>query len=252
MLLWTAAALARPTADEIMSRNFEATKVAGFLGLVEITLINDRNESRERKMLVRSKLRTNGVDSAVLTRFAQPPDIKGTGFLQVQNSAAEDDIWVYLPALGKTRRLAANNKRDSFFGTDFSYGDILLPSVGLYRHTLLREEALEGVQCFVVESVPSDTRTRDETGYSRRLTWVDPDTFVERKVEYYDTKNVLLKTQLISDLKLIEPDKHRWIALNRLMTNHQTGHRTLYTFERFEFQPNLQDGEFSARRLEDE
>lgn len=252
MLFIGATAMAQPDGVEIMSNNFNATKVSGFVGDVTLSLTNARGDQRVRKMSVRSRLRDNGTDSAVLTRFSQPADIRGTGFLQVENSAAEDDIWVYLPGLGKTRRLAANNKRDSFFGTDFSYGDILLPAVDKYRHTLLRSDNVEGSDCFVVESTPLLDKTREETGYSRKLTWVDAQTFVERKVDYYDSQNALLKTQTTFDVRSAQLDPGRWMPMRRQMINHQTGHRTLYQFDRFEVSKSLEDADFSARRLEEQ
>lgn len=251
VMLYAAPVSAQPNADELMRKNFHATKVSGFVGEVTMTLIDDRGEQRLRKMSIRSKLKGNGLDSAVMTRFEQPADIKGTGFLQIEDSAGDDNIWVYLPALGKTRRLASNNKRDSFFGTDFSYGDILLPAVEKYRHTLLRTENVDGADCFVIESRPLDVKTRDDTGYDRKLTWVDSRNFVERKVEYYDTSNALLKTQLTFDVQEVEPQRQRWLSMRREMTNHQTGHKTLYGFDSVDVNNSLADGWFSVRNLEE-
>lgn len=251
-LLCAAATAQTPDADELMRRNFHATKVSGFIGEITMTLTNARGEQRVRKMLVRSKLKADGVHSAVLTRFRQPADIKGTGFLQIENKVGDDDIWIYLPALGKTRRLTSNNKRDSFFGTDFSYGDILLPAVEKYRHTLLKREHVDGAECYVIESTPMDAKTRDDSGYGRKISWIDARNYVERKVEYYDAKNALLKTQLAFDLREVEPAKQRWTPMRREMSNHQTGHKTLYTFDRFDVDPGLQDASFSTRRLEEQ
>jgi outer membrane lipoprotein-sorting protein len=244
--------LAQPNGEALMSRNFHATKVSGFDGEVTMTLIDGRGEQRVRKMSVRSKLKGNGVDSAVLTRFAHPPDIKGTGFLQIENSAGDDQIWVYLPALGKTRRLTSTNKRDSFFGTDFSYGDILLPAVGKYQHALLKNDNVDQADCFVIESTPLDAKTREDTGYGRRRTWVDVRHFVERKVEYYNTNNVLLKTQLTFDVREVEPQTQRWLPMRREMTNHQTGRKTLYRFDSLDLNKNLVDNWFSTRQLEEQ
>jgi uncharacterized protein len=250
VMLFAVPVSAQSNGDELMRKNFNATKISGFVGEVTMTLIDRRGEQRVRKMSVRSKLKGNGVDSAVMTRFGQPADIKGTGFLQVENSAGDDDIWVYLPALGKTRRLASNNKRDSFFGTDFSYGDILLPPVEKYRHALLRTENVDGADCHVIESTPLDVKTRDDTGYGRRVTWVDSNNYVERKVEYYDTNNALLKTQLTFDVREFEPQRQRWLPMRREMTNHQTGHKTLYRFETLDVDNSLTDAWFIARHLE--
>jgi Outer membrane lipoprotein-sorting protein len=249
--LMLAAVGAEPDANELMRRNFYATKISGFTGDVTMTLIDPHGEQRVRRMSIRSALKSNGVDSAVMTRFVQPADIKGTGFLQSENSAGDDDIWVYLPALGKTRRLASNNKRDSFFGTDFAYGDILLPPVEKYQHTLLRTEKVEGADCYVIESKPVDEKTRNDSGYGRKLTWVDAGSFLERKVEYYDIRDVLLKTQVISQGREVEPDKQRWLALERQMTNHQTGHQTLYRIDQYQFDKNVGEHGFSVRDLEE-
>lgn len=250
-VLLAAPAWAQADANELMRRNFYATKVSGFTGDITLTLIDPRGEQRVRKMSIRSALKDNGIDSAVMTRFVQPADIKGTGFLQSENSAADDDIWVYLPALGKTRRLASNNKRDSFFGTDFAYGDILLPPVEKYQHTLLRTEKVDGVDCSVIESRPVDDRTRNDSGYGRKLTWVDSSSFLERKVEYYDTRDVLLKTQITSEVREVEPEKQRWLALQRQMTNHQTGHQTLYRIDQYQVDSKVRDRGFSVRDLEE-
>ncbi len=240
------------SAAEIMNRNLVATKVSGFSGEVTMNLVNARGEQRVRKMIVRSKLRDNGLDSAVMTRFAQPADIRGTGFLQIENRAADDDIWVYLPGLKKTRRLAANSKRDSFFGTDFSNGDILLPAVDKYKHELLRNESVDGNDCYVIESTPNDEKTRADTGYSRRITWVDAKNYVERRVEYYDLGNALLKTQLATDIREVEPGKQRFMPMSREMVNHSTNHKTLYRFDSFAIDTALKDGEFNTRNLERE
>lgn len=250
VLLLASARASAIDADAVMEKNFMATKVSGFVGDVTMTLVGARGEKRVRKMSVRSRLRENGVDSAVMTRFSQPADIKGTGFLQIENRAANDDIWVYLPALAKTRRLASNNKRDSFFGTDFSYGDILLPAVAKYEHTQLRQEMIDGSECYLIESRPRDEKTRTDTGYSRKLTWVDTRSFVERKVEYFDMNGELIKTQLTFDVKAV--DAGRWMPMRRQMTNRQTGHQTVYQFESFVVRKDLKDASFTVRHLEEE
>ena len=123
----------------------------------------------------------------------------------------------------------ASNKKDSFVGSDFSYGDISLPKVDQYRHTLLRTEKIDGADCYVIECVPANDAVRANSGYGRKLTWVRADNFVESKVEYYDLAGRLLKTQTVSRHELVEPQKARWFALQREMTNHQNGHRTVLT-----------------------
>lgn len=246
-------AVAAPDAHEIMTKNYFVSKVSAFNGKAVMTLINSKEQQRQRKITMWSKLKEgNELDSQVMIKFDAPADIKGTGFLQIENTTvnSDDDIWVYLPALSKVRRMVASNKRDSFFGTDFSYGDILPPQVDKYNHQYLRNELVDGTDCYVIESTPKDAKTQSDSGYSRKTVWIDPSNFIERKVDYYDISGNLLKTQNISQLKLLEPAKQRWVAMYRKMANHQTGHQTIYHFDSLELNQQLKDSFFSTRTLE--
>lgn len=239
------------SARDIMEKNFFATKVASLRVETTMVLINDRGQRRERANTGIVKLQPNGVDSKLVVKFSTPPDIKGTGVLQIEHSDSDDDLWVYLPALRKSRRLVANNKKDSFAGSDFSYGDITLPKVDQYRHALLRSEKIDGDDCYVVESVPATDAVKANGGYSKKITWVRTDNFVESKVEYYDLPGRLLKTQLAGRHQLVEPDKGRWFVMYREMTNHQTGHRTAITASKAEAVA-IPDDSFTTRNLESE
>src|SRR5438477_3614210 len=221
-------------AHDMMQKNFFVSKLKAFKASGTMELVNDKGQKRQRKNTTDSVLQPNGVDSKLLVKFSFPADIKGTAFLQVEHVAAEDDEWIYLPALGKSRRLVANNKKDSFVGSDFSYGDISLPSVDLYEHRLLGSEAIDGQDCFKVESVPKTETTKVNSGYSRKITWLRKESFLEAKVEYYDLSGRILKTQTIAKPLLMEPDTQRWFAQHREMTNQQTGHKTIINFDSIE------------------
>lgn len=240
------------SARAIMEKNFFASKIKSLKTESSMVLINDRGQKRERKNTTTLKLQANGVDSNLLVKFSFPNDIKGTGFLQIQHIDGDDDQWIYLPALKKSRRLVANNKKDSFVGTDFSYGDISLPKVDLYRHTLLRSEVIDQHDCHVIESVPVNDTVKSDSGYSKKITWVRKDTFLEAKVEYYDLSGRLLKTQVITDHKLVEPDPQRWFPLYREMTNHQTGHKTVLSVDKIESGVPVPDELFTTRYVERE
>lgn len=241
-----------PSAHEIMEKNFFASKVKSLKTESTMVLTNDKGQERERKNTTTLKLQPNGVDSNLLVKFSFPNDIKGTSFLQIEHIDADDDQWIYLPALKKSRRLVANNKKDSFVGSDFSYGDISLPKVDLYRHTLLRSEAIDNHDCYVIESVPANDNVKTNNGYSKKITWVRKDSFLDAKVEYYDLSGRLLKTQLTTNHQLVEPSPQRWFALYREMTNHQTGHKTVLRFDKIESGARVPDELFTTRYLERE
>ena len=238
------------SAREIMEKNFFVTKVSALQLESTMVLVNDKGQQRERRSTGLIKLQPNGVDSKLVVRFSTPADIKGTSFLQVEHLDGDDDLWIYLPALKKSRRLVANNKKDSFVGSDFSYGDISLPKVDLYTHTLQRTEKVDGRDCYVIESVPASDAVRGNSGYSRKLTWVRADNFVEAKVEYYDVAGRLWKTQTVTRHEQVEPQKGRWFALQREMVNHQNGHRTVIAMSKVTPGVAVPDETFTTRFIE--
>jgi hypothetical protein len=239
-----------PSPREIMERNFVVTKVSALRVDLTMTLINSRGQRRERSTTTLIKLQPNAIDSKFLVRFTTPPDVAGTGLLQIEHSDGDDDLWIYLPALRKSRRLVASNKKDSFVGSDFSYGDIAIPKVEQYQHTLRGTEAMDGIQCYVIESTPASGVVRSNSGYSRKVTWVRSDNFLETKVEYYDLANRLLKTQRVARHEPVASQQGKWFALEREMTNHQTGHRTLLVATKVDGQVTISDETFTARTLE--
>jgi len=239
-------------AREIMEKNFFVSKVSAVKAESTMILINDRGQKRERKNTTLVKLQPNGIDSKFLVRFSTPADIKGTGFLQIEHSEGDDDQWIYLPALKKSRRLVANNKKDSFVGSDFSYGDISLPKVDLWKHTLLRSEKVGPDDCYVIESVPVDETVKANSGYSRKVSWISQADFFERKVDYYDLGGRLLKTQTVGKVEVVEPDKGRAFACHREMINHQTGHRTVFDVDQIDPHPAAPDDLFTTRYIERE
>jgi outer membrane lipoprotein-sorting protein len=245
-----ASSAAEPSARDVMEKNFFVTKVASLQVELTMLLINDKGQQRERRSVGVIKLQPNGIDSRLVVRFDTPADIKGTSFLQVEHIDGDDDLWIYLPALKKSRRLVANNKKDSFVGSDFSYGDISLPKVDQYRHSLVKTEKVDGVDCFVVESVPATDTVRTNTGYSKKVTWVRSDNFVETKVDYYDLAGRLWKTQTVSRPEPVDAQKGRWFPLTREMVNHQSGHRTVITATKLVPGLAVPDETFTTRYIE--
>ena len=111
--------------QEIMEKNFMVTKVTDSVFNATFTLTNKGGQERTRKVYGVTKLETNPINTMRMTRFLEPGDVKGTVTLLIEQSDRDDDMWVFLPALKKVRRLVSSNKKESYIGTDFSYGDVI-------------------------------------------------------------------------------------------------------------------------------
>lgn len=234
---------------DIMRRNYDALKVRDSTSSATFTLVDRNGDARKRLTTSYTKLQTDGVDNMRTVQFKSPADISGTATLLVEHADRDDDLWVYLPALKKVRRLSASNKKDSFVGTDFTYGDMIGYRVDEWTHRLLREEAIDGVACWVVESVPKSDAVKSDTGYARRQTWVRKDNYAAAQIEVWDLGGQILKRMSFTELKSVGSGG-KWTPMHMKAENLQTGHKTLIDVTQFEADKGLDDRFFTTRYLE--
>jgi predicted RND superfamily exporter protein len=240
------------TPREIVARNFAVTRVLDSEADVTFTLISQSGGERVRRTLSQSKLRPNGTDNMRMVRFLAPPDVRGLAILTIEEAAREDDIWVYVPALRKVRRLTASSKKDSYAGTDFSYGDLIGHRVDEWTHRVVREAMLDEQPCHVVESVPVSEAVTARTGYSKRLWWIRRDNFVAIREEFWDAAGRPLKVLRGLEVRAVDPARGNWQPMRMEATNLQTGHRTVIRLESFKANQRLADELFTPRYMERE
>jgi uncharacterized protein len=240
------------SAVEIMEKNFVVAKLTDSVTETTMTLTNKGGKQRVRKTFGTSKLQGNGLDNMRMTRFLEPTDVKGTVSLLIEHTEKDDDIWIYLPSVKKVRRLVSSNKKDSFVGTDFSYGDVIGHKVKEWNHTLVKEEAIDGKPCYMIESTPRDATIKNNTGYSKRVTWIQKDNLVTLKAHMYDEAGEFLKELRYADWKLAEPDKGRWQALRLEAKNAQTEHQTVIELGSSKVNQGVKEDFFTTRYMEQE
>ena len=128
-------------------------------------------------------------------------------------------------------------------GSEFAYEDITSQEVDKYTYKFIRDDVLDGMDVFVFERYPKD----EKSGYTRQIIWLDKQHYKERKIEYYDRKDSLLKTLTFSDYRQFE-DKY-WRAHNMYMENHQTGKSTRLLQSNYEFSVDLTERDFDKNSL---
>ncbi|HYX33799.1 MAG TPA: outer membrane lipoprotein-sorting protein, partial [Oligoflexus sp.] len=239
-----------PSAEHVMKQNFIAGKVADSTAKSRFILFNAAGQQRIRETNGATKLIAGTTDNMRLVTFESPADVKGTKTLLVEHSQGDDDIWIYLPALKKVRRLVASNKKDAFVGTDFSYGDVIGHKVEDWNHKTVREEKLAGKDCYVVESLPKTPAIGENSGYSKRLNWIDKESSIAIKAENFDSAGKLLKKIQASDIRKVDDKNNKWQPMTMEAENVQTGTRTVLEFSNFKANVGVNDGLFTARSLE--
>ncbi len=245
--LFLAISLQAQTGREIVQRVKDRPEGNSRSSEITMKLINKKGKVRERKIVSYSMdVGKEKKDSKTLMFFKYPGDVKGTGFLtwDYDKIGKDDDRWLYLPAMKKTRRISGSSaKKDYFMGTDFTYDDMGDRNIDEDTHKLLREETIDNHKCWVVESTSKDKRDI----YSKKISWVRKDNDMVVKVEYYDKKNKLHRKLIISDIVKVDDI---WVAKKMQMTNVQTKHQTILLIENPKFNINIKESSFTVSNLE--
>jgi uncharacterized protein len=168
-----------PNAASIMERNHLATRVRDSQAQTVFRLVGKNGKVREQVATTMTRRNDAGGISR-FAKFVKPADVKGTAVLTVENPKGNDDIWVYLPALGNIRRLQANNKRDAYMGTDLSYGDVIGHAPGAWKHRMTKRQMQSGAECWVIESLPGSSAVAAASGYGKRVNWIRIDFMIPR------------------------------------------------------------------------
>jgi len=233
------------TADEIMKKSQAAFLYQGkdFKARVMMKLISKGGQERVREMtMLRKNFGETGGDQKYFIYFFQPADVKDMTFMVYKYPSKDDDRWLFVPAISMVRRIAAQDTRSSFVGSDFTYEDVSGRDIEDDTHAITKEEKLGTKDCFVVKSTP---KTAD-VDYSYKLSWIDKTNSLPMKEEYYDRRGNLYKTFSADEIKYV---KGLSTITKRTMKNLQSGHSTEVVYTKVDYNINIEDSLFTERFL---
>jgi outer membrane lipoprotein-sorting protein len=216
---------------------------------MKMILIDKRGKERIRE--IRNFTKDKGEDNMSIMFFLSPADVKNTGFLSYDYDDPErdDDQWLYLPALKKTKRIAGGDKSGSFMGSDFTYADMSSRVLDNYEYTLLKEGEVNDTPVWIVEAIPNQKEIK-ETGYTKSVLFVRKDNHVVIRAKNWVKKGKRNKYMEATDLQLIDAI---WVPTRLNMTTKkgsQTLHKTVIEISNVKFDQGLDEQMFSIRRLE--
>ena len=238
------------TADEIAKQVDERDEGDKSISTMEMTLIDKQGNNRVRKM--KSYTMDKGEDTQSVIFFMSPADVRNTAFLtyDYDDSSKDDDQWLYLPALKKTKRIASSDKSSSFMGSDFTYSDMTSREIDDYTYRIAKETTVRDHKVWVMESIPKTQKTIDETGYTKSYMFVRQDNFVVVRALHI-LKETGKKKYL--DVKKLEEIDGIWVATEiemKTTKDKNTLHRTILKLDDVKFDQDMDDAFFSVRRIE--
>lgn len=213
-----------------------------FRANVEMVLLDQSGQQRKLQMDINVLEQQDPLEKTLI-RFSSPHAIDGTAVLTYANRSREDDQWLFLPSVKRSKRISSANRSGAFVGSDFSYEDLVRQDLEKYSYRLIEQKPCGTLTCAVVERVPKNTTS----GYSRQLLWVDTQYHRPMRIEFFDRGSKLLKTLNYSDYQVYLKDF--WRPGTMQMQNHQNGHSTVLTWRDYRFRNGLTEADFTVGNL---
>ena len=240
------AGLKAQEARQIADQAGKAVEFDAMEMVATLKIYDDKGNERIRQIANASK--KFGGASKSLMKFLSPADVKGTAILVFDNETQGDDMWIYLPALRKTRRIVSTEKSKSFMGSEFSNADMSRPNLGQFTHKLLGSESLNGKDCWKVESACLNEAVGEENGFSRKVAFIEKSTHLTWEVDFYDQDNALLKKMTFADYR--KQSNGKYFAFRMEMKNARNGRRSVIAIDQFQLGSKLGEDYFSTANLE--
>lgn len=234
-----------PTAVQLMTASHQAYYYAEDGGQSRVTMVltNKKGRTREREFwMLRRDVEDMG-DQRYYTYFIKPADISRTAFLVHKNAEGNDDRWLYLPALDLVKRIAADDRRSSFVGSDFSYEDVSGRLPILDDHELVGADTALGRPATKIKSTPKDSKTAD---YQYCITWIDDETKLPLRGDYYDKKDKVVRRFTVDEIETIEEVP---TATVRTIHNLKKGSHTTISFSNITYKIEMKPDDFNERLL---
>lgn len=186
--------------------------------------------------------------SNMLAVFDEPDDIYGSRLLFLEKKSG-NEIYLYMPALSKVRRISSNRISSSMYGMDFSYEDfqfmynMMATAVSEQRP----DTVINGEPVYVFAIVPSK---REGSKYETIYSYFDKKSCVVQKVEFFEPGGVLRKV-LITEPGSIKAVDGILIPHKFLMQDIKEKSETELTVISVSVDPPIQDSFFDPAKLKE-
>ncbi len=238
---------AEPDVAEIVARTNHVAYYQGDDGRarVKMTITDAQGRTRLRQFtILRRDAAPETADNAsgeqkMYVYFRRPSDVNKMSFLVYKRPGADDDRWIYLPALDLVKRIAAADERTSFVGSHFFYEDVSGRSPDEDTHELIDTTA----NYFVLRHTP---RKPDLVEFAHYDMWVHRVSFIPVKMEYTGADGEVYRRYEALEVENIKG--HPTVTKARI-ADLRGGGDTVLEYQAVDYDVGLADEIFSERYL---
>ncbi len=198
----------------------------------------------------------DNLDTRSLIMVVAPEYEKGIGMLSYayNDSDKENETWLYLPALGKVKKIAVsqgegdNTEAASLFGTEISLEDQEVGKLNDYRYEIIEKGEYKGRPVAVIESTPNADRL-SKSSNGKTQTWIDTERLVALKVQIFDQQGNMIKRIQAGSIEYIN---QTWVAKSLGFMNLVSQRLTNMKIDKISFGVGIDPEFLTPKALSDE
>jgi hypothetical protein len=204
--------------------------------------VKPSGNAAEETLQLQIKERRTKTATDLVYQVLWPQPRKGESVLLHQEAGRSASGSLFTPP-DKSQSLTASQLREPFFGSDLSYLDVIEDPLSWENQAITGTEAVNGVNCTVLESKPS----KGESEYAKVRSWIDPNRLVQMRIEKYLPSGELRVR--IETTRVSNDDKGRPIPANLTVQNPQKSSVTELDGSRIKHNVTFSDAEFTPEGL---
>jgi hypothetical protein len=198
----------------------------------------------------------DNLDTRSLIMVVAPEYEKGIGMLSYayNDSDKENETWLYLPALGKVKKIAVsqgegdNTEAASLFGTEISLEDQEVGKLNDYTYEIIERGEYKGRPVAVIESTPNADRL-SKSSNGKTQTWIDTERLVALKVQIFDQQGNMIKRIQAGSIEYIN---QTWVAKSLGFMNLVSQRLTNMKIDKISFGVDIDPEFLTPKALSDE
>jgi len=235
------------SAEDIAKKAFDQAMVGFKQGTATLRMViqNAQGEKKDRTMSFKLLRGDDGLVT-FLIQFERPADVKGMAFRVRERKGQLPDQFIYIPAAGAVKQVAAGNAAGAFFGSDFLYADLLpypTDRKGDAEIKRLADEKLGDIKTYVIEVTPKV----EGSPYGRLKIHVDQSKMTLVQIQFFDRALKPLKTMQVLATQNVEG---KWLPSNIVMKNLQSKSSTQLEVTQINTKAKLSKSNFTDEAMQ--
>jgi outer membrane lipoprotein-sorting protein len=149
---------------------------------------------------------------------------------------------MWTPAINRERRVAAQDRRARFFGTDFSFEDLEERDVDQYDYVLQGEDTIDGERCWKIAATP---KAGKRSQYTASTYWIRKNTYTVAQIENFEAERLIRRVTY----RGLTQVQNVWTAKNIEVEDLDRRSRTVLTLDSIEYNVTLGADLFTVQAL---